>query len=138
MFKCEADGCGRTTDPRETMTRVVRSTRPRNYYYRPEANRDGQDDPGGEGTEVVSEIRVCETCAGVDRDKGRVMTEAHAIAAIRLREQLAEEARIAEFKKREKNGANMLKTVAALTALANLGAQAIPEKGRKKRERRAS
>lgn len=134
MFKC--DQCELMSAPGETMTRRVTETRPRNYYYRPEANRDGNDDPGGEGTETVSEVRLCEDCAGIDRAQGNLITEGEALAAIRLREQLAEEARVAEFKRRERSGQKLMETVKMLVAVG--GADAPAEKGRKKRDRRAS
>ena len=68
MYKCQM--CQRTIPPRTRAHRIVVETRPRQYPFRPKANRvivDGRekfvDDPGGEGWEIVREAIVCPECA---------------------------------------------------------------------------
>jgi hypothetical protein len=72
MFRCQT--CGTVVPPRTPSHRVVARSRPSHYPPRPRANHflrwiDGKrkqlhaDDPGGAGTEIVEEIRVCPSCA---------------------------------------------------------------------------
>lgn len=71
MFKC--DVCKQDTKPGESMQHLVAAVRRKTYPYRPNAHRykrfDGhkhhklvRDDPGGTGTEIVRELRVCDDC----------------------------------------------------------------------------
>lgn len=61
MFKCGI--CRKDSLPRETATRVVLQTRSRTYPFRKMAHRNGNDDPGGRGSEIVREVLVHRDCA---------------------------------------------------------------------------
>lgn len=71
MFNC--NGCKKQSKPRERAKFIVVATRPRVYGYRPRANKVRQEDKdgrytahnpdnGGEGSEIVKEIKVCTRC----------------------------------------------------------------------------
>jgi len=74
MYRCEV--CDRVTESGTPSNRIVIETRPTEYPHRekvhwhPPTDR-GQgkwvDDPGGVGTEVVREIRMCPECAAKAR-----------------------------------------------------------------------
>ena len=68
MFRCQLCSC--VVPPRTPPQHLVIEKRERLYAARAKANlvvRDGDreytHDPGGDGTEVVREVRVCPTCA---------------------------------------------------------------------------
>lgn len=59
-YKCES--CQQVM-PRGTPARcVVAETREHEHPRRAKANRDGSDDPGGKGTQIVKERIVCPRC----------------------------------------------------------------------------
>ena len=64
MFRC---GICDAVQPRRTVeTSVVLETRKVQYPYRKKVNRVGDeftDDPGGQGTEIVCEVRAGPCCA---------------------------------------------------------------------------
>lgn len=66
MYVCEK--CGRVSEPRVGMNKIVVETRPKTYPFRKEANRKIKEldikphDRGGSGSEIVKEIKVCRTC----------------------------------------------------------------------------
>jgi hypothetical protein len=70
MFVCEV--CGSVAPPRTRSHRIVVETRatvhpPRSdaHWHPPRAGGKGKwvDDPGGRGTQIVRELRACESCA---------------------------------------------------------------------------
>jgi hypothetical protein len=72
MFRCQT--CGTVVPPRTPSHPVVARSRPSRYPARSRANSffrcvNGKrkhlhtDDPGGTGTAIVEEIRVCPACA---------------------------------------------------------------------------
>jgi hypothetical protein len=72
MYRCQL--CSRVSAAGTPQRRVVLTTRARKYPFRRDANVifrivNGKwkevkiDDPGGTGTEIVSEVRVCPECA---------------------------------------------------------------------------
>jgi hypothetical protein len=70
MFLCEV--CGSVAPPRTRCNRIVVETRavkhPKRaevHWHPPRAGGKGKwvDDPGGEGTQTVRELRACEQCA---------------------------------------------------------------------------
>lgn len=62
MFRCSK--CGTPRPAYESPVRRVVETRAKNYPFRKYAHRDGNDDPGGQGTEIVREEVLCSDCAG--------------------------------------------------------------------------
>lgn len=60
MFNCGV--CHKPSKPGESVTRIVVETRPAKYPARYAAHRNGQDDPGGTGTEIQREILACPRC----------------------------------------------------------------------------
>lgn len=63
MYNCHR--CGETSKPGEPAIRKVVETRAVEYKERPKAHRvrdRDKKDPGGEGTEIVKEMLVCEPC----------------------------------------------------------------------------
>ena len=60
-YRC--DNCNKTVPHGQPAHRIVRETAPCQYPYRKDAHRDGSDDPGGNGTRIVREQTVCDTCA---------------------------------------------------------------------------
>lgn len=68
MYRC--DLCNRIVAAGTRAVTIVLETRPRLYPRRPKANRihkngktEHTDDPGGKGTEIVREVKVCPFCA---------------------------------------------------------------------------
>lgn len=61
MFRCGI--CGRQTPKGEPATRRVMETREVSYKARAKANRDGSDDRGGHGREIVRETLACLGCS---------------------------------------------------------------------------
>ena len=68
-YRCEE--CNFPVPANTVERRIVVETRPKKYPARQEAHREIQkllkypehrDDPGGQGFETVSELRVCEEC----------------------------------------------------------------------------
>ena len=59
-FRCER--CNTISQRGQKAHRVVTERRDHQYPFRPKANRDGADDPGGKGTQIVSERTVCAAC----------------------------------------------------------------------------
>lgn len=64
-FQCGL--CGKQTQPGEKATRIVTETRKKEYPRRPNANGYGKDDPGGVGTEIVTEVLACKSCSSVQQ-----------------------------------------------------------------------
>lgn len=60
MYVCQS--CNTPSKPDVSSYRVVTATRDRVYPFRSEANKDGSDDRGGRGKEIVKEITVCPEC----------------------------------------------------------------------------
>ena len=71
MFRCQH--CGTVTPPRVSAETVVVVTRLQTYPFREDAHRitdcrrhknphPAHDDPGGTGSAIVREIRVCPPC----------------------------------------------------------------------------
>lgn len=66
MFICE--GCNMVTKPGVKRQMVTIEARPKRYPARRKINRNGSDDPGGEGHEIVREVRACPTCVRFKED----------------------------------------------------------------------
>ncbi len=64
MFICGS--CSGVTKPGIKGSLMVIATRPKRYPYRRHATKSRRghtrDDPGGEGREIASEMRVCPSC----------------------------------------------------------------------------
>lgn len=60
-YQCEK--CKSTPPSGTPSVRVVVETREVEHPFRPRANRDGNDDMGGRGTQIVREMVVCPDCA---------------------------------------------------------------------------
>lgn len=56
------DICGELQPHGTPQTRIVVKTREREYPHRARANKDGSDDRGGRGTEIVREAVACAGC----------------------------------------------------------------------------
>jgi hypothetical protein len=80
MFRC--DVCGSVASPRTRSHRITAETRvvqhPKRddaHWHPPRAGGKGKwvDDPGGQGTQIVREIRACELCfarlAAIERQR---------------------------------------------------------------------
>ena len=70
MYRC--DVCDSLVPPNTPSITIIVETRPRDYPHRGKAHwipptNGGKgkwiDDPGGAGTEIVRELRVCAACA---------------------------------------------------------------------------
>lgn len=77
MYRCEF--CNQVTKPKEACIKLVTKTRQKQYplrskvcpaYYwadgvftRSKRSQDRRDDPGGMGTEIAQEKKVCNKCA---------------------------------------------------------------------------
>jgi hypothetical protein len=72
-FKCGI--CNETSKPREKATRIVTETRSKQYPFREHAHSNGKDDPGGVGTEIVTEVLACEECAAKWKKEHPVIEE---------------------------------------------------------------
>lgn len=59
-FRCEK--CERTSLHGEAAHRIVTETRQHEHPYRVKANRNGSDDKGGVGQQIVKEMTVCGQC----------------------------------------------------------------------------
>ena len=59
-FRC--DSCNKVSEPGDSAHRVVTEYRNHQHPYRPSANRDGSDDLGGNGQQVVKEKLICSDC----------------------------------------------------------------------------
>jgi hypothetical protein len=66
MYRCQEAGCKNVSQPNQRAFYRVLATRERVY---PERRMPGSEggwktvDPGGRGTEIVREIKVCASCA---------------------------------------------------------------------------
>jgi hypothetical protein len=61
MYKCDA--CGNSTAPGEGIRRVVTNVRFRTYPVRTYKHKgDTVTDPGGHGSEIINEAKVCRGC----------------------------------------------------------------------------
>lgn len=60
-YICEA--CNRVVPKGQPAHREVVATRPHAHPYRKDAHRNGADDPGGNGLQIVKERTVCGDCA---------------------------------------------------------------------------
>jgi len=65
MYKCQMDGCGKVTKPRQPTNRIVTETREKIYEVFPKKkwgkNRDSEPKLV-RGSEIVQEISVCPEC----------------------------------------------------------------------------
>ncbi len=66
MFIC--GNCHSVTKPRVTSQMATAEARDKRYPARHKVNRNGSDDPGGYGREIVREVRVCPECAQGKKD----------------------------------------------------------------------
>ena len=72
MYQCEI--CRKVVPPNTPSYKIVVETRPVAYPRRPDANKtrvrgkiEKRDDPGGQGFEIVRELRACPECANRTR-----------------------------------------------------------------------
>lgn len=62
MFNCQ--NCGKTQGPRTQQIRRVIAERLWTHPKRTNANRDGSDDPGGQGFQIIEEQIIGPCCVG--------------------------------------------------------------------------
>lgn len=60
-YQCQK--CKATAPKGTPSVRVVVERRMHEHPFRKEVNRDGSNDPGGKGSQIVREMVVCPDCA---------------------------------------------------------------------------